>query len=287
MNDRRIRRLIALFVVAGAPALLMIWYRMHQSTGFASIELIVYPLVFGSLGIAVIWLLKHFYLGESLSSLSSGEGGLVADVLWGIALTMVYFVLFFAARYILSDLLAFTPNRELLGLMLDMRENPWMVILWFGPVLWIGIALYEELVRMDWHRLIRRISTNVLAFRIVVFLEESVLDRIGRSFCCIGGWPNALEPRAIRYGDNSHQEYRDRYILLPPSPTIAPRGRACSLRWFAGWNTIANLPTLVDQCIHGPEITNDRFGSLAVLFSHFSPMSGSERKADVGSGENQ
>jgi hypothetical protein len=134
MNDRRIRRLIALFVVAGAPALLMIWYRMHQSTGFASIELIVYPLVFGSLGIAVIWLLKHFYLGESLSSLSSGEGGLVADVLWGIALTMVYFVLFFAARYILSDLLAFTPNRELLGLMLDMRENPWMVILWFGPV---------------------------------------------------------------------------------------------------------------------------------------------------------
>lgn len=147
MNDRRIRRLIALLVVAGAPALLMIWYRMHQSTGFASVELIVYPLVFGSLGIAVIWLLKHFYLGESVSSLSSGEGGLVADILWGIALTMVYFVLFFAARYLLSDLLAFTPNRELLGLMLDMRENPWMVILWFGPVLWIGIALYEELVR--------------------------------------------------------------------------------------------------------------------------------------------
>jgi membrane protease YdiL (CAAX protease family) len=60
---------------------------------------------------------------------------------------MVYFVLFFAARYTLSDLLAFTPNRELLGLMLDMRERPWMVVLWFGPVLWIGISLYEELVR--------------------------------------------------------------------------------------------------------------------------------------------
>jgi membrane protease YdiL (CAAX protease family) len=36
---------------------------------------------------------------------------------------------------------------ELLGLMLDMREHPWMMLVWFGPVLWIGIALYEELVR--------------------------------------------------------------------------------------------------------------------------------------------
>ena len=54
MSDGRIKRVIALLVVAGAPALLMIWYRVHQSTGFASLELIVYPLVFGSLGIAVI-----------------------------------------------------------------------------------------------------------------------------------------------------------------------------------------------------------------------------------------
>lgn len=147
MNELRAKRLLALLAVAGAPAVLMIWYRMHQSTGFASIELIVYPLVFGGLGILVIWLLKRFFLGESLSSLNSGAGSLVTDIGWGIALTLIYFVLFFAARFTLSDLLAFTPNRELLGLMLEMRESPWMVALWFGPVLWIGIALYEELVR--------------------------------------------------------------------------------------------------------------------------------------------
>ena len=72
-NGLRARRLIALLTVAGAPAVLMIWYRMHQSTGFASIELIVYPLVFGGLGILVIWLLKHFFLGEHLSALNSGD----------------------------------------------------------------------------------------------------------------------------------------------------------------------------------------------------------------------
>jgi membrane protease YdiL (CAAX protease family) len=147
LSYRYVRRLIALLVVAGIPAALMIWYRVHQSTGFASIEMIVYPLLFGSLGISIIWSLKRFYLGERLSSLNSGDGTLITDVLWGFALTIAYFALFFAERYTLSDLLAFTPNRELLGLMLDMREQTWMVVIWFGPVLWIGIALYEELVR--------------------------------------------------------------------------------------------------------------------------------------------
>jgi membrane protease YdiL (CAAX protease family) len=29
-----------------------------------------------------------------------------------------------------------------------MRESLWMMCVWFGPVLWIGIALFEELVRV-------------------------------------------------------------------------------------------------------------------------------------------
>ena len=48
----------------------------------------------------------------------------------------------------MSEVLQFRSNMELLGLMLDMRENPVLLILWFGPVLWIGVALYEELVRV-------------------------------------------------------------------------------------------------------------------------------------------
>jgi membrane protease YdiL (CAAX protease family) len=29
-----------------------------------------------------------------------------------------------------------------------MRQNPFIMALFFGPVLWIGIALYEELIRI-------------------------------------------------------------------------------------------------------------------------------------------
>jgi len=175
MINQQARRVVALLVVVGLPASLMIWYRAHQSTGFASVELIVYPLVFGSLGIAVIWLLKRFYLGESLYSLNSGEGSLVGDIFWGIVLTIVYFVLFFAARYALSDHLAFTPNTELLGLMLDMLERPWMVVLWFGPVLWIGISLYEELVRAFLLSELWSFSVNKLWISTVVLFAAVVV----------------------------------------------------------------------------------------------------------------
>jgi membrane protease YdiL (CAAX protease family) len=142
-----VRTLIALFIVVGIPLGAMIWYRNHQSTGFASVELIIYPLLFGGLGICVLLLLKRLFLKEAIRDFNAGKGTLGSDILWGLALTAVYFILFQVERLTLTDLLAFTPNRELLGLMLDMRDNPWMVLVWFGPVLWLGIALYEELVR--------------------------------------------------------------------------------------------------------------------------------------------
>ena len=140
-------RVVAVLIVAGIPALLMVWYRVRQATEFASVELIAFPLFFGGLSIGLVYLLKRYFLGEKISQLNSGDGRLLTDILLGLALTVVYFVLFFVARYTLSDILAFSPNRELLGLMLDMRESPLLVLLWFGPVLWIGIALYEEVLR--------------------------------------------------------------------------------------------------------------------------------------------
>ena len=143
----RIRTMIALIAVVGIPSAAMIAHRVHDSTGFAPIELIAYPLLFGGSGIAIILLLKRFFLKESLRDFNSGEGSLGRDALWGLGLTVVYFVLFYVERLTLSDLLASTQNRELLELMLDMREHPWMLFVWFGPVLWIGVALFEELVR--------------------------------------------------------------------------------------------------------------------------------------------
>jgi membrane protease YdiL (CAAX protease family) len=141
-----VKRAVALLLTVAAPAAAMIWYRVHDSTGFASVELIAYPLLFGGAAIVLIWFLKTRFLREPIGAYNAGEGGPLGDVGWGIALCAVYFALFFLERATLSEILEFRSNPELLRLMLDMRENPVLMLVWFGPVLWIGIALFEELV---------------------------------------------------------------------------------------------------------------------------------------------
>ena len=142
------RIIVSLLLVVLIPFILMLWIRTHQSSGFAGLELIIYPLTFGSAGIFIIWLAKRYLLKEKLKQLNSGPGKWYTDILWGLGLTSVYFILFFVNRQLLSDILEFRSNQELLGLMLDMRESWILLIVWFGPVLWMGIALYEELLRV-------------------------------------------------------------------------------------------------------------------------------------------
>ena len=144
----RLKSFIALSIIVFIPFGLMLWIRNHQSTGFASIELIIYPLLFGGLSIALLVLLKKYFLKEKLTDFNSGTGNWNTDIAWGLSLTLAYFILFYIERLTLANILEFNSNMELLGLMLDMRENPILLFIWFGPVLWIGIALYEELIRV-------------------------------------------------------------------------------------------------------------------------------------------
>lgn len=145
---KNLKTFISLFIAVFIPFGIMIWFRAHQSSGFATQELIMYPLLFGGLGIGMIYLLKKYFLKENLSEFNSGKGKWSSDILWGLALTTVYFILFYVERATLSNLLNFNSNKELLGLMLDMRRNPILIALWFGPVLCLGIALFEELIRV-------------------------------------------------------------------------------------------------------------------------------------------
>lgn len=153
----------------------MLWLRSHQSTGFSGKELILYPLLFGGGGILIVGLLKRFFIKEKLSSLNNGYGTYASDILWGLGLTGIYFTLFYLFRNTLSDILEFRSNEELLGLMLDMREKPILVFLWFGPVLWIGIALYEELVRVFLLDGLFKFGKSGLWVFIVIIISASVM----------------------------------------------------------------------------------------------------------------
>jgi len=171
----RIRSIIALIIIVFIPLGILIWFRYHQSTGFATTELIVYPLLFGGLSILILFLLKKFYLKESVTDFNSGKGNWKTDILWGGVITIIYFIIFFIERYTLSNWLNFIPNNELLGLMLDMRENLVLIILWFGPVLWIGVALYEELIRIFMLNILWKFSNRKIWIVVVIFISSGII----------------------------------------------------------------------------------------------------------------
>ena len=157
------------------PFGLMIWIRNHQSTGFASMELIVYPLIFGGGSIVVLYLLKKYFLKEKLSDFNSKPAKWFQDLGWGVVLTIIYFALFYIERQTLSNVLHFNPNMELLGLMLDMRESPFLLLLWFGPVLWIGVALYEELIRVFILTSLWKFSKNIIWTAAVILFASLIM----------------------------------------------------------------------------------------------------------------
>ena len=171
---KNLKSLIALTIMVFIPFGMMIWFRSHQSSGFASTELILYPLLFGGGSIIVLYLLKKYFLKEPLSDFNSGKGNWKTDILWGFALVVIYFILFYVERLTLSNLLSFNSNTELLGLMLDMRESPWLLIIWFGLVLWIGIALYEELIRVFILTSLWKFSKNIL-WTVAVIMIASII----------------------------------------------------------------------------------------------------------------
>lgn len=171
----RFKSIIALTIIVFIPFGLMIWFRHHQSTGFASLELIVYPLIFGSISIGILYTLKKYFLKEKISDFNSKQANWYIDLVWGIILTAIYFLLFYLERLTLSDLLQFNPNMELLGLMLDMRKSPLLIIIWFGPVLCIGIALFEELIRVFILTSLWKWSQNIVWIIAVIFITSVII----------------------------------------------------------------------------------------------------------------
>jgi len=84
-----------------------------------------------------------------MSDFNSGEGNWYTDIGIGLILTLIYFLLMFIERATLMDLLPQRqpPSQEIINMMLDLAQKPLLLAIWLGPVVWIGVALFEELAR--------------------------------------------------------------------------------------------------------------------------------------------
>jgi len=144
------RNILAICIAILPINLLMIWYRLTQTENFTTTDMTVYPLLFGGGSILLILLLNKYLIKDSFTAtFNPGKGTWYYDVLIGFGLTILYFILFFIERATLYQWIPNNrpPNTELINVMAELANSPVLMLIWFGPVLWIGIALFEELSR--------------------------------------------------------------------------------------------------------------------------------------------
>ncbi|MFQ5752604.1 MAG: type II CAAX prenyl endopeptidase Rce1 family protein [bacterium] len=176
--SKTLRNILAITIAILPINLIMIWYRLTQTENFTTTDMTVYPLLFGGGTILLILLLNKFLLKDTFkTAFNSGKGTWYWDILIGLGLTAVYFTMFFLERATLMQWIprSTPPNTELIDVMIDLAHNPLLMIIWFGPVLWIGIALFEELSRTFLLKCLWNTSENRNWHVAVIFLTSALI----------------------------------------------------------------------------------------------------------------
>lgn len=172
------RNILAISIAILPVNILMIWYRLTQTENFSTTDMIVYPLLIGG-GISLLILLLNKYLIKDSfkETFNPGKGIWYWDIAAGLGLTAIYFVMFFIERATLYQWIPNRnpPNTELIDTMAALANNPLLLLIWFGPVLWIGIALFEELSRVFLLKCLWNINKNRNWHVIAIFLASTLI----------------------------------------------------------------------------------------------------------------
>lgn len=147
--NKAFKNILAISISVLPINIIMIWYRLVQTEEFSTRDMTVYPLFFGGITIILILLLNKYLLKSTFKeTFNAGKGNWYEDIFVGMGLTVIYFTMFFIERYTIYQWLPSNKNNiEIINIIKDLASNTFLILVWFGPVLWIGIALFEELSR--------------------------------------------------------------------------------------------------------------------------------------------
>jgi membrane protease YdiL (CAAX protease family) len=127
----------------------IIWSHLTKESPYSLQDLFLYPIVVGSLGIVWMVFLYTTLCGERLSSLNLRPGRWSRDLVMGILLTLVLFTWGPTEKIAIAHWIPRqSPPPEILNLIMGLAESPLLLALWLGPVVWIGVAVFEELSRV-------------------------------------------------------------------------------------------------------------------------------------------
>lgn len=119
-----------------------------QATGLTVRILFLGPMVGGGLLIFWILLLHLVVCGEGLDRLGFTAKRPGLDIVQGAGLAAGLLAFHHVFQATAARLLPPRPPVPgVLELLASVTRSPWLLALWLGPVVWIGVALFEELAR--------------------------------------------------------------------------------------------------------------------------------------------
>lgn len=175
-------QLLAAFAAVVPIGMLLTWTYVLRTGHLTIGELLVWPLLGG--GGLILWLLFLHILvcGDSLESLGLRKDRVGLDLLLGAAGSLVLLVMKLGFQATLARLFPPTPpTEEIVELLSGLSRSPWLLALFLGPVVWIGVAGFEELWRGVMLRRLWRVSGR-LATRWAAVLAVSALFGLAHSY---------------------------------------------------------------------------------------------------------
>ncbi len=152
------------------------WVYLTQDGGMTVGGMFLGPLLGG--GTLIFWILfLHLVVcGDGLSILGFRWDRPGFDALLGTGLAVTQLAFHFAFEAVAPLLFPpRSPSPQILELISGVARSPWLLALWLGPVVWIGVAVFEELARafllrrlwLSWLRAAGRWGTIVIVSAVI------------------------------------------------------------------------------------------------------------------------
>lgn len=160
--SQKLKSILAICIGILPVNIIMIWYRLTQTESFSISDMLLYPLIIGTGIILLILALNKYLLKENTRVFNPGKGKWYWDIIVGFLLTAIYFIFVVIERATIAPILpqGNPPSQEVLDLMINLANNPILLMIWLGPVVWIGVALFEELQRIFFMNCLWNLSNN-------------------------------------------------------------------------------------------------------------------------------
>jgi membrane protease YdiL (CAAX protease family) len=169
------RNVAAVLLGLGPMYIFVIGSHILRGGAYTLKEMLLYPLIMGSAMIFWIAFLYKALAGKDWRRIDRKPGTWAKDAISGVGLGLGLLLLLLIQRSTIYRWLPGPPaNRTMLTLIQGLVRDPLLLAIWLGPVVWIGVAVFEEFQRAFMLDLLTDVAPKTGHKAVVLFLSAGL-----------------------------------------------------------------------------------------------------------------